>query len=76
MSNQSDQPEVIDPSDPRYRHPDEINRRQDDTSQNDTGPFQRTYVRTIGCTPVGCLPGCLFSIIISILLTLLLNLIF
>ncbi|WP_353419315.1 hypothetical protein PYH66_10905 [Staphylococcus delphini] len=75
MSKQSDQPEVIEPSDPRYRHPDEINRRQDDTFQNDTGPFQRTYVRTIGCTPVGCLPGCLFSII-SILLTLLLNLIF
>ncbi|MDU9328727.1 hypothetical protein [Staphylococcus pseudintermedius] len=76
MSKQSDQPEVIDPSDPRYRHPDEINRRQDNTFQNDTGPFRRTYVRTIGCTPVGCLPGCLFSIILSILLTLLLNLIF
>ncbi|POF45484.1 hypothetical protein [Staphylococcus pseudintermedius] len=80
MSKQSDQPEVIDPSDPRYRHPDEINHSQDNTFQNDTGPFRRTHVRThvrtIGCTPVGCLPGCLFSIILSILLTLLLNLIF
>ncbi|WP_086429326.1 hypothetical protein [Staphylococcus cornubiensis] len=76
MSKQTEQPEVIDPSDPRYRHPDDINRRQDDTFHNDTGPFQHTYVRQIGCTPVGCLPGCLFSIIISILLTLLLNLIF
>ncbi|HCT0466771.1 TPA: hypothetical protein LQO41_001572 [Staphylococcus pseudintermedius] len=76
MSKQSDQPEVIDPSDPRYRHPDEINHSQDNTFQNDTGPFRRTHVRAIGCTPVGCLPGCLFSIILSILLTLLLNLIF
>ncbi|EPV2447149.1 hypothetical protein ACV26M_001509 [Staphylococcus pseudintermedius] len=76
MSKQSDQPEVIDPSDSRYRHPDEINHGQDNTFQNDTGPFRQTHVRTIGCTPVGCLPGCLFSIILSILLTLLLNLIF
>ncbi|MBT2831198.1 hypothetical protein HIR68_09890 [Staphylococcus coagulans] len=73
MTRDSEQPEVIDPSDPRYRRPEDI---QHASNKNRYEGGNYTYTRYYGCTPVGCLPGCLFSIFLSILLTLLLNFLF
>ncbi|UXR78778.1 MULTISPECIES: hypothetical protein [unclassified Staphylococcus] len=72
--NQKQQPEVIDPNDPRYKRPEHFDQSKD-TYHTTTGGYQ-IYTRSFGCTPVGCLPGCLLSIILSIVLTLLLNLLF
>ncbi|ARJ51301.1 hypothetical protein [Staphylococcus lutrae] len=74
MSKSNEQPEVIDPSDPRYKRLDDFSNRHDPTFQNSNGHY--TNIRYFGCAPVGCLPGCLFSILLSILLTLLLNWLF
>lgn len=59
MTRDSEQPEVIDPSDPRYRRPEDI---QYGSNKNRYEGGNYTYTRYYGCTPVGCLPGCLFSI--------------
>ncbi|EKU48488.1 hypothetical protein [Staphylococcus massiliensis] len=84
MSRRDDEPEVIDPDDPRYRRPEDSNRRDeyrddyhredpygyDDRQRNGSG----MYYSSFGCMPFGCGGGgCLISIILSILLTLLLN---
>lgn len=74
MAQHPEEQEVIDPSDPRYRRPDDFKSHNRDPFQNQRGTYR--YDGYIGCAPIGCLPGCLFSILISILLTLLLNLIF
>lgn len=82
MKRSNHQPEVIDPDDPRYKRPDDFNRKQDHYSNQDmfNDRFKENhrdgrhiYYRSYGCTPVGCFPGCLLSIILSILLTFLLN---
>ncbi|PNZ25850.1 hypothetical protein CD122_09225 [Staphylococcus rostri] len=72
MTNSDQQPEVIDPIDPRYKHPETFGQSHGNQQHN----TYQVYTRTYGCTPVSCLPGCLFSIILSILLTVLLNLLF
>ncbi|MGV3243452.1 hypothetical protein [Staphylococcus sp. 11261D007BR] len=70
------EPEVIDPDDPRYRHPDDFNRQRNNQYEHHRPQGGRFYYKSVGCTPIGCFPGCLFSIIISIILTFLLNMLF
>ncbi|MCS4486875.1 hypothetical protein [Staphylococcus americanisciuri] len=69
MTNTNQQPEVIEPHDPRYKRPEDFNHEYAQHTHH-------VYTHSFGCTPIGCLPGCLFSIIVSILLTVLLNLLF
>ncbi|GGI30061.1 hypothetical protein J8H63_02320 [Staphylococcus chromogenes] len=85
MKDSNNQPEVIDPDDPRYRRPDDFNRNHGRDSNQDM--FDNRYLdsqrggrhfyyRSYGCTPIGCFPGCLISLILSILLTFMLNMFF
>ncbi|UEX89667.1 hypothetical protein [Staphylococcus ratti] len=81
MHFSNDEPEVIDPDDPRYKRPEDFHRQNNrsqerDFYNEDSRGGRHIYYQSYGCTPFGCLPGCLVSIVISIILTILLNMFF